>query len=189
MRKIAVGLAIGLALAACVPPAYARHAPEARSGSEHWTVSVSVEPTDVGPIAVSVGPARAVPENEARVWIEHDLVLENRGDRPVTFADTELSTFLGRRALIAADEGCGYAYEGRAPVEAGVCRLSLDAFVVEPHSEVRRTIALFQGLRGMEPLTSGTYVFEKPIRFQVGREIPEAGAGRAVVIRLVYEIA
>jgi hypothetical protein len=189
MRGIFAAAAVMFALAAYATDAESRHAPEARFASERWTVGVSVEPTDVGPITVSVGLTRSAPKSEAGVWIRHDLVLENRGSRPITFADTELSTFLGQRVLIAADQGCGYRYTGRSPVEAGVCRASLDVFVVEPNSSVRRTISLFQDLRGMAPLASGTYVFEKPIRFGVGRRIPEDGAGRAAVLRIAYEIS
>ncbi|MGH2996439.1 MAG: hypothetical protein ACRDM9_08995 [Gaiellaceae bacterium] len=40
----------------------------------------------------------------------------------------------------------------------------------------------------MKPLAAGTYVFEKPLRFRLGNEIPAEGAGRSVVIRLVYQI-
>jgi hypothetical protein len=120
-------------------------------------------------------------------------VFENRGDRLVRFADTRTSAFIGplghRRRLLAADEGCGYGFQTpTSPIEARVCLLDLDAFAVKPHASVSRTVTLFKGLRGMEPLTAGTYVFERLIRFRVGHRIPDEGTGRTAVLRLVYEV-
>jgi hypothetical protein len=158
-------------------------------GFDGWTVRVSVEPSVVGPIVLSVGPVRRAARNNAHQWIQHDLVFENSGDRAVRFADTRTSAFIGHRMLIAADEGCGYARASRkSAIEAGVCLLYLDAFRVRPHRSVSRPITLFKGLRGMKPLASGTYVFEKLLRFQLGTSTPEEGSGRIVPVRLLYEI-
>lgn len=158
-----------------------------------WRVAVSVEPTVVGPIAVSVRPIRPAPTTDARPWAQHELVLENTGGRPIQFADTDTSAFIGpaghRRRLLAADKTCGYGYETpTSPIEAGVCLLMLNAFAVEPHSSRSQTITLFQGLRGMERLVPGSYVFEKQIRFWPGRRTPPPGSGRTVLLRVVYEI-
>lgn len=154
-----------------------------------WRIGVSVEPTRIGPLAVSVGPVRPAPVNDARPWLQHELVFGNRGDRPVQFADTRISAFLSRRhrALIAGDEGCGYATWGRSGLELG-CTLNLDAFSIDGHGSVSRMITLFKDVAGLQSLAPGRYVFRKPIRFQVGREIPEAGRGRTAVLRIVYEI-
>jgi hypothetical protein len=70
-------------------------------------------------------------------------------------------------------------------VEAGACLLYLDAFVVRPGATVRRTVTLFKELRGVAPLTPGTYVWEKVIRFRVGA--PDAPV-RTARISLTYEI-
>ena len=120
------------------------------------------------------------------------MIFENRGDRPVQFADTSTSVFIGpsgQRMLLAAEGHCGYASDSKgARIEAGVCLLIEDAFVVEPHASVSRIVTLFKGLPGMKPLTPGTYVFDNLIRFRVGHHIPDVGAGRSVVLRLVYDI-
>ena len=158
-----------------------------------WRVAVSVEPAVVGPIAVSVRPIRPAPTTDARPWAQHALVLENTGGRPIQFADTDTSAFIGpaghRRRLLAADETCGYGFKTpTSPIEAGACLLVLNAFEVEPHSSRSQTITLFQGLRGMEQLVPGSYVFEKQIRFRRGRRTPPQDSGRTGVLRVVYEI-
>jgi hypothetical protein len=157
-----------------------------------WTVKVSVEVSNTSPIAVSVEPARPAPRNDAQPWVQHELVFENRGGRLVRFGDTRASRFIGpaaRRRVLAADEGCGYVPQGDGTrLEAGACALYLDAPTVEPDASISRTITLFKGLPGMEPLVPGRYVFEKVIRFRVGHELPTEGTGRTAVIRLIYEI-
>ncbi|MGH2683331.1 MAG: hypothetical protein ACRDIX_08880 [Actinomycetota bacterium] len=153
-----------------------------------WSIRVSVEPGVAGPIALAVGPLRAAPKNDARLWLQHELEFHNRGDRPVRFEDTRTSVFLrrsGRPALLVADEGCGYGKHRRKPVEPGVCTLNLDAFVVRPGSTARRTVTLFKDLRGMAPLAPGSYVWDKVIRFRVGRADAPV---RTATIRLTYEL-
>ena len=49
-------------------------------------------------------------------------------------------------------------------------------------------MTLFHGLPGMEPLAPGTYVFERPIRFHAGEDVPGPGTGRDAVLRIRYEI-
>ncbi|MGH3035517.1 MAG: hypothetical protein ACRDON_13320 [Gaiellaceae bacterium] len=151
-------------------------------------MQVSVKPSDLGPIVISVG-SRHVRESDSHTWLQHDLVFENRGDRAVTFADTRTAAVLGpagRPMLVAADEGCGYY---RVKPLRGACLLYLDFITVRPHGSVSRTITLWKGLRGMSPLGAGTFVFRKPMRFQVGREVPEEGTGRTVTIKVVYRVA
>jgi hypothetical protein len=204
MRGIAAALVVCIAVAGCTSWPDLRQAgsdedleerlPAPPPGAiDGLIVKVSVEPSNLWPIVVSVGPARSAPRNDARPWVQHELVFENTGDRPVRFADTRTSAFIGpsghRRRLLAADEGCGYGWETRTSrIEARVCLLYLDEFEVRPHASVSRTVTLFKELRGMEPLTAGTYIFERAIRFRVGHEIPDEGTGRTAVLRLVYEI-
>jgi hypothetical protein len=152
-----------------------------------WMVEVfSIAPRTVGPIALEVGPVRAAPASSARPWIQHEVQFHNEGNRPVRFEDTRTSVFLRGRALLAADEGCGYERFRRKPVRPGACRLYLDAFVVRPGLRARRTVTLFKDLRGMEPLAPGTYVWMKKIRFRIGGA---DGPVRTATIRLTYELA
>jgi hypothetical protein len=175
-----------LALVVC-PVAFGEPAAGIRSAGDGWAVQVSVEPTDLGPIVVSVG-SRRVSGFGSHVWLQHDLVYENTGDRTVTFADTRAAAVLGpagRPMLVASDEGCAY-YRVR-PLR-GACLLNLDFPTVKPHRTISRTVTLWRGLRGMKPLRAGTFVFRKPLRFQVGRSAPDVGTGRSVAIKLVYKI-
>jgi hypothetical protein len=176
------------------PSAYAELPVGSRSTGDGWTLQVSVEPSDLGPIVVSTGGVRRLPQRCSRccapAWVQHDLVLENTGERPVSFGDTRTGAALGPRehpVLLASDQGCGYGGSERRPSWA--CLMYLDAFTLEPGESVTRTVALWKGLRRMRPLGAGTYVFRKPLRFQVGREIPERGAGRRVTIGLAYRVA
>lgn len=176
-----------LALAVC-PAASAEPAEGTRSAGEGWAVHVSVKPANLGPIVVSVG-ARRVDGFGSHVWLQHELVFENTGDRTVIFADTRTAAVLGPRGrpmLVASDEGCGWY---RMKPLRGWCLANLDFITVRPHRSVSRTITLWKGLRGMKPLAAGTFVFRKPMRFQVGRSVPEVGTGRTATIRLVYRVA
>ena len=193
MKRLVVALALCLGLAACGSGPYADEDTASPPESKEWIVIVSVEPAKLGAIAVSASPVRSAPTTSSRPWLQHDLVFENRGPHAVSFGDTRTSAFLGDakgRVLIAGDEGCGYGtLSPGAPVEAGVCAEYLDLLTIEPGASATRTITLFRGLRGMEPLTEGTYVFEKSMRFRTGREIPGEGAGEAALLRLAYEVS
>ena len=160
--------------------------------SDGWTMDVRAEPSAVGPIRVSVGRARRARANDARPWLRQELALENRGERTVTFADTRTSAIVGppeRRALLAADEGCGYGLATpTSPIESGACATYLDVLTLAPQRAASRTLTLFKGLRGLDRLSPGTYVFGKRIRFQAGRKPPEQRAGRTAVLRIVYEL-
>ena len=182
-----------LALAALTlvasPSASAELAAGSHSAGDGWTVQVSVEPSDLGPIVVSVARVRPVQERGSHAWLQHELLFENTGDRRITFADTRTAAVLGppgRPMLVASDSGCGYY---RVKPLRGACPMYLDFPSVKPHDSISRTVTLWKGLRGMTPLATGTYVFRKLLRFQAGREVPEEGAGRAVTIELVYRVA
>jgi hypothetical protein len=184
--RASFAVAAVLALVAC-PAAFSEPAAGIRSASDGWAVQVSVEPSDLGPIVVSVG-SRRLDGLASHVWLQHELVFENTGDRTVTFADTRTAAVLGPRGrpmLVASDEGCGYH---RVRPLRGACRLYLDFPTVKPHRTISRTVTLWRGLRGMKPLRAGTFVFRKPMRFQVGRSVPRVGTGRSVTVKLVYKI-
>ena len=152
-------------------------------------MSVSVRPSDLGPIVVSVARVRRASESDSRAWLQHELVFENTSDRPVSFADTRTAAVLGSRGrpmLVGADEGCGYH---RVNPLRGVCLLYLDLLTIDPHGSASRTITLWTGLRGLKPLVAGRYVFRKPMRFQAGREVPAGGTGRTVRLELTYRVA
>jgi hypothetical protein len=193
MRQIVLlfaGAAAGLLFAACDAPPAAHPAREVVDG---WGVRVTVTPHRLGRIAFGVDRLVRAEPNEAHAWVRHDLVLHNGGDRKVTFADTRRSAFArgpGRRRVLVADAGCGYAIDRRgAAAIAGVCQASLDLISIEPHASVRRQVTLFKGLGGMERLRAGTYVFRRAVRFRVGERAPDVGEGRRVVLTLAYRVA
>jgi hypothetical protein len=136
-----------------------------------------------------VGPARDAPANEARPWIQHDLVLTVTGDRPVTFADSRRGALLGPRGsirLLVADEGCGYGLLRRR-IELA-CLTYLDIPTVKPNRPLTRAVTLWKELPGMKPLEPGTYVFRKVLRFQLGRTPPAEDGGHNATIRIVYRV-
>ncbi|MGH3046711.1 MAG: hypothetical protein ACRDNC_06875 [Gaiellaceae bacterium] len=181
--------ALAALVLAASPSASAELAAGGRSAGDGWTVQVSVEPSDLGRIVVSVARVRRVQERDRRVWLQHDLVFENTSDRRITFAETRTAAVLGppgRPMLVASDQACGYY---RIKPLRGACLLYLDFPTVRPHGSVSRTVTLWKGLPGMRPLAAGAYVFRKPLRFQVGREVPAKGSGRTVTIELVYRVA
>jgi hypothetical protein len=73
----------------------------------------------------------------------------------------------------------------RTPVEAGVCQAYLDLLTVDPGKSEERSITLLKGLRGMNRLVAGTYVFERPVRFLVRGE-PEKRSG---TLQITYDIS
>jgi hypothetical protein len=188
VRTIVLGLVVCIA-SGCAP--LVERLGEGAPGGR-WSVEVSVQSPGLGPIHVSVGRLRPAPVNDAEPWLQHELIFENRSDRPVRFGDTRTSAFLGssrQHVLLAADDGCGYVRKTpSALVEPGACLTYLDAFVVESHASVRRTITLFKELPGMDELTAGTYVFKRPVLFDYGRAQPD-GSGTHALLKLVYEIS
>jgi hypothetical protein len=161
--------------------------------TDHWRIQVSARPSRLGPIVFAARNLAGAKPSNSHPWIGHDLVFRNTGDRPVSFADTRGSEFVGeagRNEILVADQGCGYARNSpRAPATPGACSAYQDPLVVEPHASVRRSITLFKGLPGMDHISSGTDVFRRPVRFQPGRHQPGESEGRSSVVRLVYQIA
>src|SRR5262245_12693859 len=159
---------------------------QAPSGTfDGWRVQVSVSPSRFGPIGVSTSALRRVRPNNARPWLTHDLRFSNLGAKVVRFEDTRRSTFLGGKRLLAADHGCGYEKLERAPwTEAGACLLYLDALTVRSGRSQTRDVTIFRGLRGMERLRPGRYVFAKTMRFRVG-----SGPRQTAMLRVVYAIS
>jgi hypothetical protein len=180
-------LAVLVALAVS-PAASGEPAEGSRSARDGWSVHVSVEPSGLGPISVSVGPLRRA-TGWGRQWLEHDLVLTNTGNRRVTLADTWTVDTLGlpgRPMLLAeADGRCGY--RAVRPLR-GACILPLIFVEIEPGRSVTRVSTLWKGLRRMAPLELGTYVFRQPLRFRLGKYPPAAGQGRTGAIELVYRV-
>jgi hypothetical protein len=117
-------------------------------------------------------------------------MLRNTGDRPVTFADTRSSRFIGEGGhsrVLAADQGCGYALDGQeAGAKAGACLSYLDLLRVEPDASAKRSITLFKGLRGIDRLVASTYIFRRSVRFQFGHRMPDEAEGRWGTVTLVY---
>ena len=189
MSKLGLALATCLALGGCAWNLGRTDVVPQGTARDGWIVEVSFESSDLGPITVSVGPIRRVRPNDSRAWLQHDLVFENTGSRPVTFADSRRGAMLGPRGnplLLAADQGCGYApHDGRIEL---ACLLYLDIPTVEPQGALTRTVTLWKDLRGMEPLKAGTYVFRKTLRFKAGHKPPAEGAGRTATLRLVYRV-
>jgi hypothetical protein len=159
-----------------------------RSAEDGWLVTVSVRTRGLGPVEVSAGPFRPA-TGWGGQWLEHDLVLANTGEREVSFADTWRAEVLGRRGrpmLIAvADWRCGY--RAVRPVRAA-CVLPLDFVDLRPGRSTPRTVTLWNGLRRMAPLETGTYVFRQPLRFRLGKYPPAEGEGRRAAIKLVYRV-
>jgi hypothetical protein len=157
-----------------------------------WRVRVTVRPARVGPIAFAAKNLAPAERGNSHPWIEHDLVLRNTGGRAVTFADTRSSAFLGQGGesrVLAADEGCGWAQDSpKARATAGACRASLEPIGVKPHASAKRSITLFWGLPGMDKLAAGTYIFHRPVRFQLGDRPPGKGQGHSEVLRLEYKV-
>jgi hypothetical protein len=185
--KIVYVLSAALALA-LPASASAELASGSRSADDGWIVSVSVRTFGLGPVDVSVGPLRPA-VGWGRQWLEHDLVLSNKGHRKVTFADTWRADVLGRRGrpmLIAtADWRCGY--HAVRPLRVA-CVLPLDFVYIRPGRSVTRVATIWKGVRRMAPLEPGTYVFRQPLRYRFGWHVPAEGEGRTGVVKLVYRV-
>jgi hypothetical protein len=165
------------------PPAAAGHP------SDGWNVSVSVAPVGDGPLRFSVGPIMDAP-NESKGWVEHSFTITNVGDVPIFLVDARTSVFLGPppRGLLAADWGCGYeSTSPSAPVHAGACLTYLDSHTLKPGRSLTRKISLFKGLRGMSPLTAGTYVFVQPVRY--GCAVCLGGKYADLTLHVTYTIS
>ena len=153
-----------------------------------WTVDVSLSRSRLGPLRISTGAVRRAPRNSAHPWIQHSLKITNLNDeRKVHLGDTRTSKYLDGppdQALLGADEGCGYGYsEGQEGIDVGACATYLDIPTLNPGESIRRTVTLFKGLDGMQPLVPGTYEFHKKVKFSVGHR-PE----RTRSLTITYDI-
>ena len=153
-----------------------------------WTVDVSLSRSRLGPLQISTGAARRAPSSTSHPWIQHRVKISNLNDeRKVHLGDTRMSRYLDGppdRAVLGADEGCGYGFsEGQARIVIGACLLYLDIPTLIPGESIRRTVTLFKGLDGMQPLESRTYAFHKKVKFSVGHR-PE----RIRSLTITYDI-
>lgn len=200
---VLAGTLVALLVAACGSDSYqdadirVQPAPGSRAAQQalsigRWEVGVTVKPSRLGPIVFAARNLVPAKRTGSKPWIRHALVFRNTSDRPVTFADTRSSAFIGdagQRRLLAADERCGYSLDSpKAPAQAGACHSYLDLLTVKPHTTAERTITLFRALRGMDRLVSGTYVFRHPVRFQFRNRMPDEREGRSGILRLAYEV-
>ena len=86
--------------------------------------------------------------------------------------------------LLVSEEGCGYSLRPFEPA----CLLYLDISPLEPGESRSRTVTLWKGLGGLQPLAAGTYVFKKTVRFQFGRAAPGPRHGHRGVLELTYRV-
>jgi hypothetical protein len=151
-----------------------------------WYVSLSYQPTSVGPLAVSFGPMREAP---GKAWVTHRYTITNDGNRTVTLEDTRKSMFLGPPPkTILAESGCGYWANGpHKPVHANACETVLMTRPLKPGHSVTTSITLMTGLPGMAPLTAGTYLFDQPIAYSIdGQQMVGPITAR---VHLIYQVA
>ena len=182
-------LVIAVLLALIAPAsASAEIAIGSRSAAEGWLVTVSAKAVRLGPVEVAARPVRPA-EGWGHVWLEHDLVLTNMGNREVSLADTWTAAVLGprRRPMLLADASGLCGYRAVRPLRAA-CILPLIFVDVKPGRSVTRTVTLWRGIRRMKPLRPGTYVFPQPLRFRLGKYPPAEGEGRTGAVELVYRV-
>jgi len=155
------------------------------AGFGPWRVSVSVTPTNLGPIRVAVDRVRtAGPKDDRRLVA--DLVFLNRPGREARMKDVFRTSSFAEggtgRQLLVADEGCGYYVTNPGdPVEPGICQAYLDYLVVPPGASGLRAVTSYAGLRGMDPLTAGRYQFERRVRFRFRKSSRSPVAGDLTV--------
>ena len=150
-----------------------------------WYVSMSYEPTTVGPLGVSFGPIQKAP---GRAWVTHRYTITNQSDVTVQLDDSRTSTFLGPHKNILAESGCGYAANGPSkPVHPNACETIVVPQTLKPGHSVTTAITLMTGLPGMGPLTSGTYVFNQPIGFTIPSK--KMVAPSRAHVHITYQVA
>ena len=153
--------------------------------AEGYSITARVEPRSIGPLRLSVRNLRKAKRNDARPWLDHDLVLRNVGDKKLHFGDTRTSRYLepGKR-LLGADEGCGYGKARGKPIDVGACASYLELLDIAPGESKTKEITLFKELRGMQEMKLGVYEFHKKLKFGVGK-----GRRSPHSITIVYEVA
>jgi hypothetical protein len=150
-----------------------------------WYVSMSYEPTSVGPLAVSFGPIRKAP---GKAWVTHRYTITNQSDETVQLEDSRTSTFLGPHKNILAESGCGYWANGpNKPVHPNACETVMVPRTLKPGHSFTTSITLLTGLRGMGPLTSGTYVFNQPIGYTIPSK--KMVAPSRAHVHITYQVA
>jgi hypothetical protein len=141
----------------------------------------------MGPLALRTSAVRRAPETSSNPWIRHRVWIRNVGRKRVRLGDTRRSAYLRgprERALLGADEGCGYGIaSGSDEIDVGLCAAYLDAPTLRAGERIKRTVTLFKGLRGMNRLRAGTYVFHKKVRYKVGNR-----EGRTRHLKVIYKI-
>ncbi|HEV3472326.1 MAG TPA: hypothetical protein VG408_03860 [Actinomycetota bacterium] len=152
-----------------------------------WTVRVSLSRRRIGPLRLRTGRVQRAPDTSSKPWVQHELRIRNVGLRQVRLGDTRTSRYLRGpvgRALLGADEGCGYGIaSGSDEIDVGLCASYLDVPTLRPGERIRRTVTLFKGLKGMTSLRAGTYVFPKRISYKVSDR-----RTRVRRLRVVYKI-
>jgi hypothetical protein len=117
---------------------------------------VQVEPRVVGPLEIRVGPL----EPAENAWQQHDLVVTNRSQDPVTFELEFRAAVLerdGLPSLLVADEGCGYGNASGEAITPG-CRLVERGPVrLEAGESVARTLTLWKELPGFDAPVAGEW--------------------------------
>ena len=203
IAAVAVGLAVSLAsvwflvatFSPTPPPAPpVGPSPSASSAAptvDGWAITVSLDPSRIGPLRFTTGPVREAKTGDAHAWVQHTISITNVGSRPVFVRQTGRSSFLGGKRLLAGDWGCGYGSSGpNAPVHAGACILPLIVHTVEPDASLSLVVGLSKDLPGMQPVTSGVYTFRQPISFTLGGGRFAAPASKQVdgTLRVTYTI-
>jgi hypothetical protein len=137
--------------------------------SGRWDVMVSLEVGRAGPLRFGLSRTRMPTGAEPHPLLQHEVVIRNEGPRRMTLDDTRGSGFLDPHKpprLLGADEGCGYALDDGGPIEPGACRVDLRIVELPPGRPTMRTITLWHGLPGMEPLIAGTYRMPEVVRYR-----------------------
>ena len=133
--------------------------------AEGWLVEVSVSPSRVGPLSVSLGELEADLDPDDPKWLSHIVTFVNVAEEVVRLEEVRASTFLRRDrdpVLLVADAGCGWVLpRGGKPVKPGVCFGDLVIAHLETGESFDQAVFLNKDLPGMEQLVEGTYVFHK----------------------------
>jgi hypothetical protein len=149
-------------------------------------ITISVEPSELSALDVTVGPAA---EREDW-WFAHDLRLTNTSDRVVRIEDNRSSRVLGQPpGLIVAEPYCGYTPSDGPddPVDAGPCLAIGLNQVVEPTETIVQEWSVIRNLTGLVPGGYGTYQFDKTLEYSlVGGDVPVER--HSEVVTITYEI-
>jgi hypothetical protein len=142
-RALVASVAVAIGLTACGRPDVGRvRVPVDRaavSGAPatgpvdvgRWRIEVSLGRSRTGPLVLRTTTVARAPETSSHPWIQHEVIMRNVGRRSVSLGDTRGSAYVSgpvRRALLGADEGCGYGRSaGSEDIDVGACASYLDA--------------------------------------------------------------